>query len=96
MHSPSLSDLADHLLRCGPHHNQLGDWTEGSTQVFRQHDTLVVLNKSDLFPHEVSPVLTAAMLRERWGGLEACSMSCKTGDGVDSFMACMQRILQKM
>lgn len=94
--SPSLPAMARHVLG----QDLTGSWSEGTTQVFTAQDTLVVMNKTDLIqPASEGGVLghlEVDVLRRRCEDAEVCSMSCKTGEGVDIFMTCLERMLKKM
>ena len=68
-----------------------------ATDTFKPEDTLVVLNKVDLIPSEEGVTcLKREKLQEKCEGAEVCTISCKTGQGVDLFMGHLQNILKTM
>jgi 50S ribosomal subunit-associated GTPase HflX len=62
----------------------------GATDVFDRDSTIVVMNKTDLLPSESTD------RRAELENVPICWMSCKTGDGVDTFMDSMKRLLETM
>ena len=88
MDLPNLPILAKHLL-----HLQTSDsnWCGDANTVFRNDDTIVVMNKLDLVK-----VLDRDMLRRESDGAVFCHISCKTGEGVDHFLRALERMLHKM
>lgn len=78
-------------------HSTAENWSEGATGVFRAEDTLVVLNKVDLIKCEQGTLnFDMDVLRSKCEGAEVCGISCKTREGVDQFMKCMEKILKTM
>ncbi len=74
-------------------------WSRVAMDVFNPQDTLIVLNKVDLLESADGPVpdrFDTKRLHERCGGAEVCTMSCKTGKGVDLFMKSMEDMLRIM
>ena len=74
-------------------------WSIGATDIFKSQDTLIVLNKVDLVALEEGGVpksFDAEGLHRRCGGAEVCVMSCKTGEGVELFMKCLEKKLKIM
>ena len=89
--------MAKHLLRL-PGSNG-ASYDEASVN-FGSDDTLVVMNKVDLVQasdHRNSlNVLDEGMLARQCEGAHVCHISCKTGEGVDSFMRKLEGKLKKM
>ena len=66
-------------------------FSELATDAFDEDSTIIVMNKADLLPPE--------LLTDRQAEIESvplCWISCKTGDGVESFMDRMKQLLEKM
>ena len=63
---------------------------ELSTDVFDKDSTIIVMNKTDLLPHELTG------RRMEIENVPICWISCKTRTGVDVFMDRMKQLLEKM
>ena len=90
--APSLSAVAGQLL------GVVGSsdcWSEGASDMFTPDSTLVALNKKDLIEEEVGQQMRE-VVRNNCGGAEICLMSCKTGDGMETFMGHLVEMLRSM
>ena len=65
-------------------------FTDLAAEVFDKDSTIIVMNKTDLLPPE---------LTKRHADIDSapvCWISCKTGDGVSDFMNSMKLLLEQM
>ena len=85
---PDTSQLGSEAPRTG--------WSEEASGVLGTEDTLLVLNKLDLVGRREEEEVGVEVLRSWCEGVELCSMSCKTGEGVEVFMSSLARMLEKM
>ena len=85
----SLSVVAHHLLESSQ--SPLSP-DIGATNIFRSDDTLVVLNKIDL----LESACNSSCFDVKCEGAKVCTISCKTGGGIDQFMIHLKNMLKKM
>lgn len=60
------------------------------TEVFDRDSTIIVMNKTDLLPPKV------VERNVEVENVPVCWISCKTGEGVDTFMDTMKKLLEQM
>lgn len=99
--TPSLPSMASRFLglRDGSARKLQHNWSKGTAGIFKPDETLVVLNKTDLIDAAEGRELFSLqreLLRTKCEGAEVCSMSCKTGEGVDIFMGHLEKMLRTM
>ena len=87
--SADLQSLSKILLGQGTGASSLG-LTEQATDVFDRDSTIIVMNKTDLLEVE------SMQRHTELDGVPVCWISCKTGDGVETFMDTMKLLLQKL
>ena len=67
--------------------------TDSATSVFNVDDTIVVFNKIDLLSEEYMSDIKMDCEKV---GMKICWVSCKTSDGVETFMHQMKDMLRDM
>ena len=92
--TPSLPAVANQFLGLSEALVLSSGVGEGTTGIFKPGDTLVVLNKTDLLDSAAREI--RELVQTRCEGAEVCAMSCKTREGVDTFMGQLGRMLKTM